>query len=157
MGELNTEQNVPPIQIKRDYDIIDLAKLREEFFIKTKNEIKELVQGLEREEGVKCHLFEVSNTKFTCRILNKTGQDSKDSFVAVTMSDGITGISDFSIEFKKTGEINSDTNHYDIVAGKSGPLLREVQLFDSTPPKVGNPSQLATEIVQQLLKLSGIA
>ena len=134
-----------------------MAKLREEFFVKTKNEIKELVQRLEREEGVKCHLFEVSNTKFTCRILNKTGQDSKDSFVAVSMGDGITGISDFSIEFGKNGEKNSDTSHYDIVAGKSEALLREVQLFDSIPPKVGNLSQLATEIVQQLLKLLGIA
>lgn len=135
---------------------INVDKFRIESFETIKSEFEKLTKLVKRKYGMIGQFFQVSDTKYTCKIINKLNNKQNESNVVISMSNGIGGIADLSFDFNKVENGSRKTFNYSIIPGEKGFLLKDKQQFNKYSYKAGTANQLATEMRQHFLKLIDI-
>ena len=157
MTELDfTNQHSPSLMRNQPANSNDVVEFRINSFEKIRNEFAELAEFLKSKEGLVSEFFQKSDTEFSCYIINRNGQTITDSSVIVSMSNGNSDIADLSFEFNKIDNNEDKIYYFNIISGENGLLLRDQRSFGNYAYRVGNASQLASEMQDHLLKLAGI-
>ena len=138
------------------FDWIDIDKFRIQSFHTIKDEFEKLDKHIEKQSGLKSNFFQISNTTFTCKIVNKLKDKLVVSYVLVTMSDGISGAADLCFSFNKNDDHLGKNYVYSIISGDQGLLLRDQRPYSKYSYKAGSAKQLAHEMKTHLLKLARI-